>query len=671
MDFDVDVLLSSLMAKHSEDGEKWNKIVQEYNEVAPEAKSKHWLKNRSKKICSAPAESEKDAPLAMSRKEIKKQANVAANCVRTCVGQELSVTTFCTGKESPQGCSFAEFSKLYHEILGDPRGCNLDNMHAKMQIFSSAELREVMRWQKKHGAGQAAGSGVLVPHVKNNSYLDFFAKQRLQLPSQPLTAGSLHGTRLSLSILCMHRSGHKQFGDKALFSDTVWINEVETKSTFNSNLVHAFRNIISNSVEIQKPKESVLSVRSPKDCCVLSRLVLPSFIDHLLSNLEPAGSEQELVIIPYAKDQIYATLCSSPRGCFGAGELIDAKNSDPPDGIASIPFRIHSSDRSSPELSLLANGVTPVSWDVYSHFGTTTYQGTEDRGVTCFPIPRSKQEVFHARKLHAYYHVPSSEFAIHDIGKCWADYFACRGLTSPFANDLTSMLTFPLTVLYAIRMFRLEFDVGTTVRIDIPGSREQEMQKGIWNELRNGLASYNICLRLVGPELEEAPAVQTGSMTITSHKCMYEDLIDQSDAIPHLVVAFNAGICDSWMPVVTRIIQKKVPMAITGFDIIDVASGLTSIWTECDLKPQVVHDGLNPFGCAFDMNLWGDSSRESLPLEATHDLASAHPVIEHAHQLLEAETELDTASFVKLMGAGDSLKRTTINKAWLLIRGQE
>ena len=102
------------MTKRSEDGgDKWYNIAQECNEVAPEAKSKQRLKNRSEKLNSAPLELEKNAPFATSQKQMKKQTNVAANDARICEGQEVSVAISITCKKSPQGCSFAEFTELF------------------------------------------------------------------------------------------------------------------------------------------------------------------------------------------------------------------------------------------------------------------------------------------------------------------------------------------------------------------------------------------------------------------------------------------------------------------------------------------------------------------------------------------------------------------------------
>ena len=579
---------------------------------------------------------------ATSRKQLKKQANIAANAAAADasnrsgrIGQELSIASCRPCKTRKQGCSFEEFAMIYRACIGDPHGCNLQNMHKKLLEFRPAELRTVMQWQKHDEAFQAESSFV-VPHLKTKSYIDFCLKQGMPLQVLPATCGGLREKSVFMALLYMERTGTKQFGDKALFRDVFCVNEIETKSQFNAALARAFRNITSNPVEIEK-RGSVLLARSPKDCCVLSRIVLPSFIDELLRSLGHAGPDQELVIVPFDKDLIFATLSSSPKGCFMLGEMMDSMSDDTPDSVMPCPFRIHTIDRGSAELTLLANGITPVTWDIYSYFGSNRYlyHGAEE-DVTCFPIPRSKKEAAIARKMHAFSELPTSDFSVRAVGDCWADYIESRSVESPFVHELTQMLTFPLTVVSAIRKFGLEFDAGSTVRIDIPGSEAQESQKGIWNELGHALPFNEIQLRLVGPRIEERSAEHTNNLTITWHKCLYEDLLDNGACSPHLVVAFNAGIRDSWQSVVTTLMEKSIPFVITGFDVTDVGVGLKTIWLDFNLKPHIVLDGMNPFGCATEFSLdFGTRAADLMP-EST----SGNLVQEHAQQLLELETKL-------------------------------
>jgi len=148
---------------------------------------------------------------------------------------------------------------------------------------------------------------------------------------------------------------------------------------------------------VERLSDSVTAVRSPKDCCILSRIVLPSFVSLLLDCLK-AVSEKELLLVPYAKDMVYVTLSSSAAGCSEVGKLIDAQ--EPPDSLVSIPYCIHRIDRTEAELSLLEQGKVPVCWQVYPYFGASLEE-VEDASMSDY-LESFFKHLFPDRQIQVY-----------------------------------------------------------------------------------------------------------------------------------------------------------------------------------------------------------------------------------------------------------------------------
>jgi len=271
-------------------------------------------------------------------------------------------------------------------------------------------------------------------------------------------------------------------------------------------------------------------------------------------------------------------------------------------------------------------------------------------------------------------HLPETMFSLGAIGETWENYFTSRGMTPHFEAACTTVLTDPLTILMAMRRFDIVVAPGEILRIDLPGSacRELLFVKDVLAELGRAFPENKLHVRLVGPNLDldklESP-FKVANVTAFFHKAMYEEVLAADGTAPHLAVAFIAGIRESWFAAIRLVIKMRVPMAITGFDLEDVAGGLRELFDKCDPEPKVVMDGVNPFGSRMSVDMKRQEGYVRLDPTPIED----HPVIERARSI---QSELAAGKFQKsveqsmesmLPGLGSD---KGINTYWYLIHGE-
>ena len=161
-----------------------------------------------------------------------------------------------------------------------------------------------------------------------------------------------------------------------------------------NNLISSFENYsqTTEKFEFSSPtfKDFVkIYAENPLDP-ILFRIVLPSFITRLKKEMEMTEND-ELVIVPYARNILYAAKSSSPIGCCMLGDFVDVSDSmnSTPEWITSLPYIIKSINTSNSELELLRKGIVPIEWKFYDFFGKEPSVGIEKNGKICFTIPGS------------------------------------------------------------------------------------------------------------------------------------------------------------------------------------------------------------------------------------------------------------------------------------------
>jgi len=223
--------------------------------------------------------------------------------------------------------------------------------------------------------------------------------------------------------------------------------------------------------------------------------------------------------------------------------------------------------------------------------------------------------------------LPEKYFTVTDIGSSWENYFECRGVTPQNVVACTGALSVPLTILKAIDMLGLSFELGDDICIDIPGSRVLELANMdlVYAELGRAFPEHDIYIRLIGPELGKGlggddmigNALQVRNVTITLHRQLYQEVLANDDEweVPGLAVLFHPSMeleFESWKPALQLMMQRRVPAVVTGYSLSDISVGLRNIKRLCDPAPRIMHEGLNPFACREQLAI--DGSTESVSL---------------------------------------------------------
>ena len=351
--------------------------------------------------------------------------------------------------------SFDTFVQLRDEAFGDSKVWANDwNMYKTFMHFTPRNAAAALRSSaeattQSHSLNHRQQ---VVPHLKHREYLEHVMSNVGShcIHSKPIdSAGSMH-------LLLFDRLGQKELGGgKRVFQDSLhfepdesdfvvgqrvglhnlkaanelngqfgllgefdvaskrWrvkLDSGDQKSLRSQNLKHedhlkqwtlqllkAFQHIAPITDVVVEYDGSdfkeFIRVRSPKDIAVLSRLILPSFV-HWLQDTLKCEAKDELIVVPFCKDALYATKSSSFLGCCMLGDYCDAlgAHEEIADWNTSVPYRIKSMDRSTPEMDLIAKGVFPVVWEYYPLWGGMPLVGLAQHGRVRFPVPGSTQQ---------------------------------------------------------------------------------------------------------------------------------------------------------------------------------------------------------------------------------------------------------------------------------------
>ena len=171
-------------------------------------------------------------------------------------------------------------------------------------------------------------------------------------------------------------------------------------------------------------------------------------------------------------------------------------------------------------------------------------------------------------------------------------------------RSLASVLTDPMTVLYAMKKFSLfdnyERDKVISLHVVAAEPQQEILNIAIFNKVVSNLSGCKLQVALIGPLLTSLPGqVEIVNPAITLFRGTYQDYILTSDyKKPDCVVALFPGLYDgtyNWLPAVVHAIAKKVPFLITCDTKEDYHKTKKWLTNEKFMKPEIVQDYLNPF----------------------------------------------------------------------------
>mmetsp|Transcript_52812 Transcript_52812/g.103260 ORF Transcript_52812/g.103260 Transcript_52812/m.103260 type:complete len:373 (-) Transcript_52812:643-1761(-) len=137
--------------------------------------------------------------------------------------------------------------------------------------------------------------------------------------------------------------------------------------------------------------------------CALPRMAMPDFVLDMERRLGVNKAKAEIVVVPYKGDVLYVANSSSALGCSALGDFADAIDEKNQREVRnqfmySVPFRVRAINTNGPVTLasvLLAQGKTPVVWELYPLFGQNAFSGgcsEAQNGVVRFPVPRGERQ---------------------------------------------------------------------------------------------------------------------------------------------------------------------------------------------------------------------------------------------------------------------------------------
>mmetsp|Transcript_28786 Transcript_28786/g.75834 ORF Transcript_28786/g.75834 Transcript_28786/m.75834 type:complete len:819 (-) Transcript_28786:177-2633(-) len=380
-----DELLLRLLGEHADGDGRWSAIEESYNCSSTEKRSRRWLKNRAKKIVSPPS------PL---REAIVRVAKPNAQSGR--VPASTPVITY------------DDFKKVVEETREETHiNVEVENLYHKCKHLPREELPEVVRFLLGTRQMQAidAGSNILVLGVNTPMWI---ANCMTRGPSE----FEFHTTTLDESCLLhlfpMLRMQSRKTGSQTVVQDAV-TPALVSGDRFAENLGQAMRWLEENTERDLKVHEIIprgLLRVSCEACCAPPRLAVPEFI-HSMERRLGIDARSEIIAVPHSKDTIYMANSANAMGCNALGDFIDAvdaggERSGNNSFLYPVPFRVRSIDTSGlPASLLLAQGKTPVRWELYPFFGQNALCGQTSSTAFCapavddvvrYPVPRSEAQ---------------------------------------------------------------------------------------------------------------------------------------------------------------------------------------------------------------------------------------------------------------------------------------
>mmetsp|Transcript_16119 Transcript_16119/g.22259 ORF Transcript_16119/g.22259 Transcript_16119/m.22259 type:complete len:386 (-) Transcript_16119:44-1201(-) len=300
--------------------------------------------------------------------------------------------------------SFESFQRVWKNKFGPNIPCQ-ESTYNKLKSLNRIELMSAIDHMAQSANQRKSALGeddILVVHVKPISYITKLKSDHptMELHSLPLDkAKSLH-----LVVYIRNLQNEVVPGARGKFVTdrmAVEIGNEESKTVldptkFRSELVEGMKNIKSCPLtyEFLGEGEAIIVKGGPRPGSLpLANMALVSFVDDLFQRLG-CEAKDELIVVPFMKDQLCATKSSSPIGCCMLGDLTcPDEGRAQPEWITSTPLRVQKIDRTVDEIELLSNGRLPVTWEFYHYWGQAPLSGTKlADGKVRFPIPGNEAQ---------------------------------------------------------------------------------------------------------------------------------------------------------------------------------------------------------------------------------------------------------------------------------------
>lgn len=375
-----DELLLRLLEEHADGDGRWLAIEKGYNSSSTEKRSRMWLKNRAKKI--APQPSIASGPIVRAS-EPKPQSG--------CVTAPAPIITY------------DDFKKLVEEVIaGRDDIIEVENLYHKLKHLPREELRNVL-FVHLGTKQQEVGSTLLVPGVRPSLW---FASCMSKFPSEFEVRPSTLDASDTMHLIPMFRTQ----ASKTVYHDVIHAGLVSSDS-FAQNLGKAMRWLEQNTerdLRVEEVFSGGLLRVTCSACCAPARLAMPDFV-RSMERLLGIDVRSEIIAVPYRRDRVYMANSASVMGCSALGDFVDAVDGIDRGGdnnfLFSVPFRVRSIDTSGlPASLLLAQGKTPVRWELYPFFGQNAllrptsatgsfeFRAPDVDDVVRCPVPRSQAQ---------------------------------------------------------------------------------------------------------------------------------------------------------------------------------------------------------------------------------------------------------------------------------------
>ena len=167
--------------------------------------------------------------------------------------------------------------------------------------------------------------------------------------------------------------------------------------------------------------------------------------------------------------------------------------------------------------------------------------------------------------------------------KNWAEYYELRRQWLPIDSPLSLLLTWPLTVYYALgRLGLTELVREREVTVHYLGPEKEIMLLPLFSELATLCPSSTIHITMVGPlgiplpPPLSFPGTRGGRVTVAVLKGLYHELHLPT---PDLAIAPNAGLAiggyrDRWPPTLRYLEKKQIPFLFSDYSEQSIEKGL-------------------------------------------------------------------------------------------------
>ncbi|KAK3259458.1 hypothetical protein CYMTET_31546 [Cymbomonas tetramitiformis] len=289
---------------------------------------------------------------------------------------------------------FEEFKQLWIAEFGkiDDERCDIRNTYRKFRNLDADAAADMLRELAARGnsfTDRGADDGDATykfPRVKPIEYVKHLREKCIPAEISPILLSKPIDRAESLHLIVYDRKEVMSAEGRRVITDALSLSEDESAGGSNSEVAAAFHNLKVHEVRFQLAEGGhLLTVQNIGNGDPLSQLCLVAFIDELTSRLE-CEEKDELIVIPFSENVLFATKSSSPIGCCMLGDF--AGDQQKSDWITSVPYRVRTIDRSAPDSQLLTAGKLPVLWEYYPFWGKEPMFGVAGSdGKVRFPIP--------------------------------------------------------------------------------------------------------------------------------------------------------------------------------------------------------------------------------------------------------------------------------------------